>query len=66
MFYLNLSAEYEFGGDREGSPQWQLYAIINNLLDEQPPNTPQQIFVVNPFTYDMIGQWYGLGLRAEF
>ena len=66
VFYLNLSAEYGFGKSIDGESQYQVYGVINNALDEHPQPTPQQIFVVNPFTYDMVGRWYGVGLRVRF
>jgi outer membrane receptor protein involved in Fe transport len=60
---FDLAASYQV------TPHWQVYGNVNNLFNQDPALGP------NPITepgyqgggnYDMIGQWWSLGVRAKF
>lgn len=65
--YVDLSAQYSLVDD--GSRQIQLFAAVNNVLDEDPPLTPSNSFVsfqTNAVLYDVIGRMYSVGARFRF
>jgi iron complex outermembrane recepter protein len=65
--YLTLSTGYRFdlGNDRSV----QLFAVVNNLLDTDPPFLPSgaaggaRESSTNPFFYDVIGRFFRFGAR---
>ena len=63
VWYLNLSAQYDIVND--GDRRIQLYGVVNNVLDEDPPAGGGGFFTgfVN---YDLIGILYRAGLRFDF
>ncbi len=63
VWYLNLSAQYDFVND--GDRRIQLYAVVNNVLDEDPPAGGGQ-FGSGFVNYDLIGRLYRAGLRFDF
>ena len=60
--YFNLSARYtlyEKGGQRV-----QIFGIINNLFDKEPPLGATQL-LTNGNPYDVIGRTFRFGIRAS-
>ena len=64
--YLNttLSARYTLGERTERS--WELFATINNLLDETPPLSPAGDYPTNTAFFDQVGRAIRIGVRADF
>lgn len=62
--YENLSLSYDIGpkGD-EG--RYQLFAVVNNLFDRDPPVVPDTINTTNQQIYDVIGRSYRVGVRVK-
>ena len=68
--YLTLSTAYRFdlGDDRS----MQLFAVVNNLLDTDPPFIPSGAAgganesSTNPAFYDVIGRFFRFGARFNF
>jgi outer membrane receptor protein involved in Fe transport len=45
----------------------QLFGIVNNLFDRDPPNDlPSSFGVTNPVLYDSIGRTFKAGFRFSF
>ena len=61
--YVNLSMQYEL---KLGQVQMQLYGVINNLLDRDPPLVPTANVMTNASYYDTIGRAYKVGARFKF
>lgn len=63
-FYANLfgSVDIPMGGDQTV----QVFAVINNLLDKEPPFAPEGQYPTNPTYFDQIGRTYRLGARISF
>ncbi len=67
--YTDLTLRYDF---QAGAGNWQLYATINNLMDQDPPPSPSRtglpasILGTNPTLYDVIGRQYNAGVRFSF
>lgn len=63
--YENLSLSYDFGpqGDED---RLQVFAVVNNLLDQDPPVVPDTISTTNQQIYDVIGRSYRAGVRVKF
>jgi outer membrane receptor protein involved in Fe transport len=68
-FLLGLNGEYRF--DAYGG-KWELFGVINNLLDKDPPLIPSGTTgqaaetATNPIFYDQIGRTYKVGLRFAY
>jgi outer membrane receptor protein involved in Fe transport len=45
---------------------WELFATINNLLDEDPPLAPDGAYPTNAAFFDQIGRSFRVGVRADF
>ena len=68
--YFTLSGRYNinFGADRTV----QLFAVVNNLFDQDPPFIPSGAAgganesSTNPGFYDVIGRFYRVGARFKF
>ena len=67
QYYLDLSARYTFS--LMGDDNMELYAGINNALDNDPPIVPLD-FISNVATnanlYDVVGRFFYTGIRAKF
>ena len=57
---FDLSLAYSF------TEKLQLRGGVNNALDEDPPIVGATIGQTQPGTYDIIGRYYYLGMRANF
>ena len=61
--YIDLNGSYKITGN------FDLFAKVNNLLDKEPPATPnvitQSIYAASPF-YDRTGRYYIAGVRVRF
>lgn len=64
-FRLNFNIQYDIID--QGKTKVQLFGVINNLLNEDPPNDlPSSFGVTNPVLYDVIGRSYKLGVRFAY
>jgi len=67
--YYNLGAQYAFEVDERSL---ELYGLINNLLDEEPPFLPSGAAggtnesSTNAAIYDVIGRAYKVGIRFRY
>jgi iron complex outermembrane receptor protein len=62
--YLSLSGRYRLPMRTERS--WELFATINNALDENPPLAPDGAYPTNAAFFDQIGRSYRIGIRGDF
>jgi hypothetical protein len=62
--YVTLSGRYRLPMRNERS--WELFATINNALDEDPPLAPDGGYPTNPAFFDQIGRSFRLGIRGDF
>jgi iron complex outermembrane recepter protein len=62
---VTLKRRFEAAGG-----EYELFATVNNLLNEDPPITPQVgaslIPAANPQLYDVLGRYYTVGLRFRY
>ena len=64
-YYLSWSGSYDFRARQES--QIQLFWVINNLLDKDPPIAPGgNAYPTNPVFFDTLGQRYRAGVRVAF
>ena len=64
-YYLSWSGSYDF--QRSEGNQVQLFWVINNLLDEEPPVAPGgNAYPTNPVFFDTLGLRYRAGVRIAF
>ena len=64
-YYLSYSGSYDFR--RSEGNQVQLFWVINNLLDEDPPIAPGgNAYPTNPVFFDTLGLRYRAGVRIAF
>jgi len=62
--YVTLSGRYRLPMRNERS--WELFATINNALDEDPPLAPDGAYPTNAAFFDQIGRSFRLGIRGDF
>jgi iron complex outermembrane recepter protein len=65
--YVNLSARYRIGAGDE--PPLEIYAVVNNVFNKQPPSSTRRPSSYNEpvnLTYDTIGRYFTLGVKASF
>lgn len=61
---FNLNAQYDLTFN---DTKVQVYGIVNNLFDRDPPNDlPSSFGVTNPVLYDNIGRSFKAGFRFSF
>ncbi len=64
-YYLNWSGSYDFRAQEDS--QIQVFWVINNLLDKDPPIAPGgNAYPTNPVFFDTLGQRYRAGVRVSF
>jgi outer membrane receptor protein involved in Fe transport len=64
-YYLSWSGSYDF--QRAEGNALQVFWVINNLLDEDPPVAPGgNAYPTNPVFFDTLGQRARVGVRLEF
>ncbi len=64
-YYLNWSGSYDF--QRAEGNGIQLFWVVNNLLDKDPPVAPGgNAYPTNPVFFDTLGQRYRVGVRISF
>jgi iron complex outermembrane recepter protein len=66
-YYTDLGLTFTLGG----GDGWELFANVNNLLDQEPRATPQilgraGVNEFNPGLYDVLGRRYVFGARKDF
>lgn len=60
--YVNLNASYRVVS--EGKRKVEIFGVINNLFDCDPPNdTPSSFGPHNPVLYDVVGRAFKIGVR---
>jgi iron complex outermembrane recepter protein len=62
--YVTLSGRYRLPIRNERT--WELFATINNALDEDPPLAPDGGYPTNPAFFDQIGRSFRIGIRGDF
>lgn len=68
--YTDLNLRYEL--ETAGNGEWELFASVNNLTDEDPPVVANFGFFganatqTNAGLYDLIGRRYAVGVRFSF
>ncbi len=68
FFYLSLNAEYRFSIGRK---DFAIFAVVNNLLDTDPPLIPSGAVgsgaetATNAVFYDVIGRTFKIGIRFK-
>ena len=62
--YLHWSAQYEFS--LSNGIDMEVYGVVNNLTNEEPPPAPSSIGGYNPTLYDPLGRAYRVGVRMNF
>jgi outer membrane receptor protein involved in Fe transport len=62
--YLTLSGRYRLPMRSERT--WELFATINNALDEDPPLAPDGAYPTNAAFFDQIGRSFRVGIRGDF
>jgi outer membrane receptor protein involved in Fe transport len=62
--YLTLSGRWQLPMRNERS--WELFATINNALDEDPPLAPDGAYPTNAAFFDQIGRSFRIGIRGDF
>ena len=63
--YVNMNVSYRLW--ERGDQQVELFGIVNNLLDKDPPNDlPSSFGPTNPVLYDVLGRSYKVGIRFAF
>jgi outer membrane receptor protein involved in Fe transport len=65
--YTDLSLTYGFEADQQ---EVEVFATINNLLDQDPPGNSGSYFVfatipTDTYLFDQIGRAFTLGLRLQ-
>ncbi|PTS84656.1 hypothetical protein DBR17_07535, partial [Sphingomonas sp. HMWF008] len=62
---LNFNMQYDIVD--HGKTKIQLFGVINNLFDQDPPkDIPSSFGPTNPVLYDVIGRSYKLGVRFAY
>lgn len=62
--YVTLSGRWRLPMRNERS--WELFATINNALDEDPPLAPDGAYPTNAAFFDQIGRSFRVGIRGDF
>lgn len=62
--YLSLSGRWQLPMRNERG--WELFATVNNLLDEDPPLAPDGAYPTNAAFFDQIGRSFRVGIRGDF
>ena len=64
-FYVNLNAQVNL--IKDGARTLQLFGVINNLFDQQPPaDLPSSFANGNPMLYDVVGRAFRVGARFSY
>jgi outer membrane receptor protein involved in Fe transport len=61
---LTLAGRYRLPMRNERS--WELFATIDNALDEEPPLAPDGAYPTNAAFFDQIGRSFRIGIRGDF
>lgn len=64
--YFSWSGSYDFRGS-DSDRSLQLFWVVNNLLDEDPPIAPGgNLYPTNPVFFDTVGRRFRAGVRMAF
>ena len=61
--YVNMSVQYDL--ERAGGPPVQLFAVVNNLFDKDPPPVPTNAQSTQNQIYDVVGRAIKVGFRFK-
>jgi iron complex outermembrane receptor protein len=70
--YVSLSVRYDVMRDEAGESSAQMFGVVSNLFDKDPPFVPANgggganATSTNPAFYDTIGRSYRVGVRFSF
>jgi hypothetical protein len=63
--YVNVNASFAVW--RQGDRRVELFGVVNNLFDKDPPNQiPSSFGPTNNVLYDVLGRFYRAGVRFSF
>jgi outer membrane receptor protein involved in Fe transport len=63
--YVNLN--FQFKVWQRGDQNIELFGVVNNLFDKDPPNNiPSSFGPTNNVLYDVVGRYYRAGVRFSF
>jgi outer membrane receptor protein involved in Fe transport len=62
--YVNLNASYDIWSD--GDRNFEIYGVVNNLFDKNPPVAPSSFGPTNNVLYDVVGRTYRVGMRLRY
>lgn len=63
-WYFNVNAQYDL--IKDGNHSLQLFGVINNITDRDPPPAPSSFGPTNNVLYDVLGRSYRVGLRFSY
>jgi iron complex outermembrane receptor protein len=61
---FNLSGSYDF--EMRDADSVQVYALVTNVLDRDPPISPTGVGGANAIFFDTLGRSYRVGVRMKF
>jgi iron complex outermembrane receptor protein len=61
---FNLSGSYDF--EMRDADSTQVYALVTNVLDRDPPISPTGVGGANAIFFDTLGRSYRVGVRMKF
>ncbi len=65
--YLNLSGSYALRDAKDGGLGIELFGVVNNVLDRDPPVAPGgNGYPTNPVYFDTYGISWRAGVRVRF
>lgn len=65
--YWLFNLNFQFDLINNGRRKMQLFGVVNNLFDRDPPNDlPSSFGVTNPVLYDVVGRSFKAGVRFNF
>jgi iron complex outermembrane receptor protein len=64
FWYFNINAQFDILKD--GKRSLQLFGVVNNLADRDPPPAPSSFGPTNNVLYDVLGRTYRVGVRFSY
>ena len=63
-WYFSMNAQYDLMND--GNRKLQIFGVVNNLTDRDPPPAPSSFGPTNNVLYDVLGRSYRVGFRFTY